>query len=240
MASNLTGAAATTSTYTLPSSIKTTNQAKKEEEQKVLNGDGGAMGQTAFLTLFTTQLQNQNPLDPMENEAFVAQLAQFSQLEATTKMSDNLQNLVASMSNERMSSMSGLLGKKIAISDGKALLSGGQPVEGAVTLASDVDSITLKVYSSSGQLVRTGEVGAQKKGDFLFSWDGKDDQGNVLGDGVYRMEASATRFGKSSKAPVSTMAMVKSVTTDAATGDLQVELEDGSKVSMTQIKRVGF
>jgi len=240
MASNLTGAAATTSTYTLPSSIKTTNQAKKEEEQKVLNGDGGAMGQTAFLTLFTTQLQNQNPLDPMENEAFVAQLAQFSQLEATTKMSDNLQNLVASMSNERMSSMSGLLGKKIAISDGKALLSGAQPVEGAVTLANDVDSITLKVFSSSGQLVRTGEVGAQKKGDFLFSWDGKDDQGNVLGDGVYRMEASATRFGKSSKAPVSTMAMVKSVTTDAATGDLQVELEDGSKVSMTQIKRVGF
>ena len=240
MASNLTGAAATTSTYTLPSSIKTTNQAKKEEEQKVLNGDGGAMGQTAFLTLFTTQLQNQNPLDPMENEAFVAQLAQFSQLEATTKMSDNLQNLVASMSNERMSSMSGLLGKKIAISDGKALLSGAQPVEGAVTLANDVDSITLKVFSSSGQLVRTGEVGAQKKGDFLFSWDGKDDQGNPLGDGVYRMEASATRFGKSSKAPVSTMAMVKSVTTDAATGDLQVELEDGSKVSMTQIKRVGF
>jgi flagellar basal-body rod modification protein FlgD len=176
----------------------------------------------------------------MENEAFVAQLAQFSQLEATTKMSDNLQNLVASMSNERMSSMSGLLGKKIAISDGKALLSGGQPVEGAVTLANDVDSITLKVFSSSGQLVRTGEVGAQKKGDFLFSWDGKDDQGNPLGDGVYRMEASATRFGKSSKAPVSTMAMVKSVTTDAATGDLQVELEDGSKVSMTQIKRVGF
>jgi len=240
MASNLTGAAATTSTYTLPSSIKTTTQAKKEEEQKVLNGDGGAMGQTAFLTLFTTQLQNQNPLDPMENEAFVAQLAQFSQLEATTKMSDNLQNLVASMSNERMSSMSGLLGKKIAISDGKALLSGAQPIEGAVTLASDVDSITLKVYSSSGQLVRTGEVGAQKKGDFLFSWDGKDDQGNALDDGVYRMEASATRFGKSSKAPVSTMAMVKSVTTDAATGDLQVELEDGSKVSMTQIKRVGF
>lgn len=240
MASTLTGAAASTSTYTLPSSIKTTGQYKKEEEQKVLNGDGGAMGQTAFLTLFTTQLQNQNPLDPMENEAFVAQLAQFSQLEATTKMSDNLQNLVASMSNERMSSMSGLLGKKIAINDGKALLSGGQPVEGAVTLDNDVDSITLKVYSSSGQLVRTGQVGAQKKGDFLFSWDGKDDYGNQLDDGVYRMEASATRFGKSAKAPVSTMAMVKSVTTDSATGDLQVELEDGSKVSMTQIKRVGF
>ena len=240
MASTVTGAATNTSSYTLPSSIKTTKQAKKEEEQKVLNGDGGAMGQNAFLTLFTTQLQNQNPLDPMENEAFVAQLAQFSQLEATTKMSDNLQNLVASMSNERMSAASGLLGRKVAISDGKALLSGGQPVEGTVALDNDVDSITLKVYSSTGQLVRTGQVGAQKKGDFMFSWDGKDDQGNQLDDGIYRMEASVNRFGKSSKAPVSTMAVVKSVITDATTGDMQVELEDGSKVNMSQVSRVGF
>lgn len=240
MASNLTGAAANISTNTLPSSIKTTAQYKKEEEQKVLNGDGGAMGQTAFLTLFTTQLQNQNPLDPMENEAFVAQLAQFSQLEATTKMSDNLQNLVASMSNERMSSASGLLGRKIAINDGKALLSGSQPVEGVVALDNDVDSITLKVYSSTGQLVRTGEVGAQKKGNFLFAWDGKDDKGAALEDGVYRMEATVNRFGKTSKAPVSTMAMVKSVGTDSVTGDLQVELEDGSKLNMSQVTRVGF
>ena len=44
--------------------------------------------QAEFLTLFTTQLQNQNPLDPVKNEAFVAQLAQFSQFEATTKMAD--------------------------------------------------------------------------------------------------------------------------------------------------------
>ena len=240
MASTVTGAKAATSNYTLPSSIKTTNQAKKEEEKKVLNGDGGAMGQSAFLTLFTTQLQNQNPLDPMQNEAFVAQLAQFSQLEATTKMSDNLQNLVASMSNERMSSMSGLLGKKVALTDGKTLLSGGQAVEGTVALATDVDSISLKVYSPAGALVRTGQIGAQKKGDFLFNWDGKDDNGNQLDDGVYRIEASVTQFGKSSKAPVSTMATVRSVSTDATTGDLQVELEDGSKVNTAQITRVGF
>jgi len=240
MATPVTGAATSTTTYTLPSNLKTTEQARKEEEQKILDGDGGEMGQSAFLTLFTTQLQNQNPLDPMENEAFVAQLAQFSQLEATTKMSDNLQNLVASISTERISSMSGLLGKKVAIPDGKALLSGGQAVEGTVALASDVDSITLKVYSSTGQLVRTGEVGAQKKGDFLFAWDGKDDKGNLLEDGAYRMEASATRFGKASKMPVTTMATVKSVSNDAVTGDMQVELEDGSKINMSQVSRVGF
>ena len=67
------------------------------------------MGQTAFLTLFTTQLQNQNPLDPMDNEAFVAQLAQFSQLEATTKMATSLDTLVGSLGGERMTTAAGLI-----------------------------------------------------------------------------------------------------------------------------------
>lgn len=240
MASTVTGAAQSTSTYTLPSNIKTTAQAKTEAEQKALTGDGGAMGQTAFLTLFTTQLKSQNPLDPMNNEAFVAQLAQFSQLEATTKMSDNVQNLVASMSNDRMSSASGLIGKKVAIPDGKAILTNAQPVDGVVTLDKDVDSISLKVFASDGTLIRTGDVGPQKKGDFHFAWDGKDSNGAAVADGVYRISANVTSFGKSSKATVSTMAPVRTVTTDATTGEMQVEFDDGSTQSISQVKRVGL
>ena len=240
MASTVTGAAQSTSTYTLPSNIKTAAQAKTEAEQKALTGDGGAMGQTAFLTLFTTQLKSQNPLDPMNNEAFVAQLAQFSQLEATTKMSDNVQNLVASMSNDRMSSASGLIGKKVAIPDGKAILTNAQPVDGVVTLDKDVDSISLKVFASDGTLIRTGDVGPQKKGDFHFAWDGKDSNGAAVADGVYRISANVTSFGKSSKATVSTMAPVRTVTTDATTGEMQVEFDDGSTQSISQVKRVGL
>jgi flagellar basal-body rod modification protein FlgD len=238
MATTTTGAATSTSTYTLPSNIKTTTQYKKEQEDAILNGNGGEMGQTAFLTLFTTQLQNQNPLDPMENEAFVAQLAQFSQLEATTKMSNSLQTLVSSMSGERMSSAASLIGKSVAVSDGKAIKN-GDAVEGSVTLANDVDSITLRVFSSTGALVRTGQIGAQKKGEFPFSWDGNDSQGNPVADGTYRIEATVNRFGANSKAPVSTMANVRSVTTDAVTGDMKVELNDGSLVSLSEVKRIG-
>jgi len=124
MATTTTGPASSTAMNTLPSNIKTTAQHKKDQENAILNGNGGEMGQTAFLTLFTTQLQNQNPLDPMENEAFVAQLAQFSQLEATTKMSDSLQTLVSSMSGDRMSSAASLIGKTVAIGDGKAIKNG--------------------------------------------------------------------------------------------------------------------
>ena len=238
MATTTTGAATSTSMNTLPSNIKTTAQYKKDQENAILNGNGGEMGQTAFLTLFTTQLQNQNPLDPMQNEAFVAQLAQFSQLEATTKMADSLKTLVSSMSGDRMSSAASLIGKTVAVADGKAIKS-GEPVEGTITLANDVDAITLKVYSSTGALVRTGQVGPQKKGDFPFSWDGNDSEGNALPDGTYRIEASINRFGAISKAPVTTMANVRSVTTDALTGDMKVELDDGSLVSLSEVKRIG-
>jgi flagellar basal-body rod modification protein FlgD len=173
----------------------------------------------------------------MQNEAFVAQLAQFSQLEATTKMADSLKTLVSSMSGDRMSSASSLIGKSVAVSDGKAIKS-GKAVEGSVALANDVDAITLKVYSSNGTLVRTGEVGAQKKGDFPFSWDGNDADGNPVADGTYRIEATVNRFGTLTKAPVTTMASVRSVTTDALTGDMKVELDDGSLLSLSEVKRI--
>lgn len=228
-----------TTASTIPSNIKTTAQAKKEAEQAVLNGNGGAMGQTAFLTLFTAQLKSQNPLDPMDNTAFVSQLAQFSQLEATTKMADSMSGLVTTMSTDRMTSAASLLGKKVAIANGEAVLSNSTPVEGSITLASDADSIALKVFSSTGTLVRNGTIGNQKKGDFPFVWDGNDDAGNALADGSYRIEATVTRFGKESKAVVNTMATVKGVSTDAVTGDMKVELGNGSTMSLTEVKRLG-
>ena len=101
------------------------------------------MGQTEFLKLFTTQLQNQNPLDPVKNEAFVAQLAQFSQLEATTNMSTSLNNMVSSMSGERMLSGAALIGKKVAVPDAPAILKNGQPVESTMNLANGADACAL-------------------------------------------------------------------------------------------------
>ena len=230
----------TTSTDTsLPSNLLTTAQYKKQQEEAKVNATSDQMGQTAFLTLFTTQLKNQNPLDPMDNTAFVSQLAQFSQLEATTKMSGSMDSLVKSLSTSQISGASNMIGKTVGIADGKAVYD-GIPVNGFVTLPTDVDSVTLKVYNSNGQLVRTGQVGAQKKGDFAFQWDGNDDAGAAVGKGSYRVEATTTRYGVPSKQAVTTMAYVRSVTTDQTTGDMKLEFNDGSNLSVSEIKRVGM
>lgn len=240
MATTTTGAATTTANYTVPSNIKTTAQAKIDAENAVLNGDGGAMGQTAFLTLFTAQLRSQNPLDPMDNTAFVSQLAQFSQLEATTKMSDSLSTMAKASNTDRMTTAASLIGKKVAIPDGQAILANGAAVDGTVALAADTDSITLKVFAADGTLVRTGQIGAQKKGDFNFVWDGMDSTGAQVADGKYRIEATVSRYGKQTKEAVTTQAVVQSVNIDATTGDLQLDVGQKTIMSLSAVKRIAI
>ena len=92
---------ATTSAAALPNGIVSYSDYQAKQKATPVKEE---MGQQQFLTLFTTQLKNQNPLDPVKNEAFVAQLAQFSQLEATTAMKTSMDTMVSNMQADRMMS----------------------------------------------------------------------------------------------------------------------------------------
>ena len=190
----------------VPNSIRTTAQ---DAQAKLTAQTGqGAMGQKDFLTLFTTQLKNQDPLDPVKNEAFVAQLAQFSQLEATTNMSQSLGNFVNSMSSNQMLSGANLIGKKVSVADGPAQLTSGNPVQGVVSLPDGASGITMNVYDAKGILVSTVTAGPQTAGDMTWAWDGKDQAGNQLPDGIYCFKATAVSQGVQTAPVVSTMASV--------------------------------
>ena len=79
-------------------SILTTDQFNAQQANSIYReGDSEMLGRDAFLQLFTAQLKNQNPLDPMENEAFVAQLAQFSSVEGIKGMQSSLERLVGNL-----------------------------------------------------------------------------------------------------------------------------------------------
>jgi len=190
----------------VPSTIRTTAQ---DAQAKLTAQTGqGAMGQKDFLTLFTTQLKNQDPLDPVKNEAFVAQLAQFSQLEATTNMSQSLSDFVSSMSSNQMLSGANLIGKKVSVPDGPAQLTSGQPVQGVISLPNGADGVTMNVYDTKGILVSTVTAGPQTAGDMTWAWDGKDQAGNALPDGIYSFKATAVSQGAQTTPSVSTMASV--------------------------------
>jgi len=180
------------------------DQAKRTNEE---------MGKQDFLTLFTAQLQNQNPLEPVKNEAFVAQLAQFSQLEALTNMQTSLDSFVTSMSGERMLGSAALIGKKVAVTDTPTQLTSGGAIDGSIDLPMGASGVQLNVHDSQGRLVQELVAGPQMPGTMPVQWDGKDAAENPVPSGLYRLSATAVVNGQNVKVPVSTLSTVRAIST---------------------------
>jgi flagellar basal-body rod modification protein FlgD len=196
------------------------------------------MGKTEFLTLFTTQLQNQNPLDPVNNEAFVAQLAQFSQLEATTNMSASMESMVKSMKSDRFMNGANLIGKQVTAPMGNARFEAGSTISGLISLPTGADSVNLDVFDAQNRKVYTQTMGRQMPGDLMLSWDGATDSGSPAPSGTYRIIATVSSLGKVTQTPISTPMTVKSVTYSPADDDLIVEVEGGATVPLSQVTRI--
>jgi flagellar basal-body rod modification protein FlgD len=222
----------------VPTSIKTTAGAANAA-LTANSGSASGMGQKDFLTLFTTQLKNQDPLDPVKNEAFVAQLAQFSQLEATVTMSQTLADFVTSMSGERMMSSANLIGKTVSVPDGPALLVGGVPVQGVVNLPTGAEGVKFEVYDARGALVRSQILGPQTVGDMTWSWDGKSDAGDAAVNGSYKFKATAVSQGKTTNPAVSTMVYVTSVSQDTDKSML-LQVQGGKTLRLADVQRIGY
>jgi flagellar basal-body rod modification protein FlgD len=227
-----------TTTSTLPSGIVKYEDYQAQQKNKPTSEQ---MGQTQFLTLFTTQLKNQNPLDPVKNEAFVAQLAQFSQLEATTAMKTSMQNLVSSLANDRLLGATSLIGKTVAVPDGPVTVTDSTVSQGVVNLPTGADGIKLQVYNDKGILVRTQIIGAQPVGDFTIAWDGMTDGGAAAPNGTYRYVANVNSNGSVTKPTVNTYAAVQGVTSaGTADGAMLLEVAGGKTVNLADVKRVSY
>jgi flagellar basal-body rod modification protein FlgD len=198
--------------------------------------NGEEMDRSAFLKLFTTQLQNQNPLDPVKNEAFVAQLAQFSQLEATTKMADSLDTMASASQADRLLQGAALIGKRVSAPDGTAELVAGANISSIISIPNGADKVSIDVYDAAGNKISTRAMGRQVPGDVNISWDGTNNLGERQDPGRYKIVASVTSMGQVTQMPITTPNTVTSVTYSAAQNDLILELQDGSTVALSQVK----
>jgi flagellar basal-body rod modification protein FlgD len=218
------------------SGIMTTAQ---NNAQKAMTPQNTSMGQTEFLTLFTTQLKNQDPTDPVKNEAFVAQLAQFSQLEATTSMKTSMNSLVASLANDRMLGATSLIGKTVGVPDGPVEVTSTTVSQGTINVPTGASGIQLQVFNDKGILVRTQIMGAQPVGDVTLSWDGMTDGGTAAANGLYRYVATVNSNGTVTKPTVSTYATVKGVTSAGTSdGTMLLEVAGGKTVNLADVKRI--
>ena len=217
----------------LPSGIQS-----YEQELAKPKANNATANQQDFLKLFTTQLQNQNPLDPTKNEAFVAQLAQFSQLEATTNMATQLTALTASLQGDRMMTGAALIGKSVVVPGSSFDLKAGQPVRASIDLPNGAEGLQIDVLNGSGQAVYQQILGPQQAGSLQVSWAGQDMNGQDQPDGAYRFRVTAVAQGKNLSPTVSTFSTIRSVSQDN-TGEMLVQVQGGQTMKLADIKRIG-
>ena len=227
-------------TDTVSSSSLLKNVTRYEDVKDAAKKTSEDMGKQDFLTLFTAQLQNQNPLEPVKNEAFVAQLAQFSQLEALTNMQTSLDTFVTSMSGERMLNSASLIGKKVAITDALTPLAQGGTIDASIDLPKGAAGVQVNVLDAKGNVVKEIIAGPQMPGSMPLQWDGKNSTGQTAAPGLYSLSAQAVINGKTATVPVSTLATVKSIATNPADGSVSVEVEGGKTLLLSDVKRVGI
>jgi len=143
-----------------------------------------------FLTLLTAQLQNQDPLSPMDSNQFTQQLVQFSQVEQQIDSNKNLENLISLTKTQTATNAVSYLGKTLTITDGTAALQSDKDVTWAYSLPSGTASNKLMVTDSKGHSVFTA-TGETSSGLHAFTWDGKDSSGNDAPPGTYKLTVTA-------------------------------------------------
>lgn len=147
--------------------------------------------QEDFLKLFTKQLQYQNPLSPMDNFQMATQMAQFSQvnsLDTLVKSTKILESYQASFNG--LQSI-GLMGKRVEAEGKTLVLEKGQVAEGYYQLAKP-GKVTITISDANGKVVRVLPMGIQDVSKQTFLWDGKNQNGMIMPDGIYTFQVSAT------------------------------------------------
>ena len=219
------------STVSGTSSVLDKYQIKQETTQNK------ELGKNEFLNLLVAQLNNQNPLEPQGNGEFIAQLAQFSQVEGIEKLNTSMGSMLSSFQSSQALQASSLVGRKVIIPSDKAVVDTSESFKASTVLPVSSSNVYVNVYNNAGALVSRVNLGEQAAGNVSFIWDGKDSSGNVAPPGTYKFEEQAT-YGSDTKA-LSTMlpANVDSVTLGG--NELMLNLAGLGSVPLSQVQVIG-
>jgi flagellar basal-body rod modification protein FlgD len=201
----------------------------------------GMLGQSDFLKLMTTQLQAQDPTAPQDNTQMVAQMAQFSTVTGISQLNSTLSGIATSISENRIATAATFVGRTVLVPGSTALPDSTGAISGAIDLPSSATDVKVNISTTTGQLVKTIDLGANGAGLVGFSWDGNDASGNPVGQSSYTVSATMTAGGKQASAATDVYAPVTEVpiVTDA-TQPQTLSVQGVGTVNMTDVKAIKY
>jgi flagellar basal-body rod modification protein FlgD len=194
-----------------------------------------ADAQDRFLKLLTTQLKNQDPLNPMDNAQMTSQLAQISTVDGIEKLNATLQKMLASSASAEAMQAAALVGHQVMVA-GSGLQLGDTGAAGGIDLGASADQVTVTIKDVNGIVMNALNLGALDAGVHDFGWDGKTAAGVKAVNGAYSISVSATRGGDKVAATALQLASVQNI--NQSSQGVSLNLGALGLVMMSDIKQI--
>ncbi|HHJ4328284.1 TPA: flagellar hook assembly protein FlgD [Klebsiella pneumoniae] len=208
-------------------------------QHKTDSSKNGELGKNQFLELLVAQLNNQNPLEPQGNGEFIAQLAQFSQVEGIEKLNSSMGSLLAGYQSSQALQASSLVGRTVIVPTDKAVVDTSENFKASALLPVSSNNVYVNVYDEAGSLVNRINLGQQKAGNISFSWDGKNSDGELMLSGTYKFEAQATYDGEQKPKGLYTMLPANVDSVALGGSELVLNLAGLGSVPLSSVQVIG-
>jgi len=177
--------------------------------------------QDRFLKLLTTQLQNQDPLNPLDNSQVTSQLAQLSTVTGIEKLNATVSSLFSQIQSSQSLQSTNLIGRGIIAPGSSIALADGNAIYG-FDLPQVADRVSVTIKDSNGLQIRKIDLGVTAQGLNTFTWDGKNDAGVTAENGLYNFSIEATSGSNKVEGTTLSFGLVDSVTSGPQGNKLKV------------------
>ncbi len=211
------------------------------DQSRTLAKKQTTLGQADFLKLMTTQMTHQDPNNPMQNGEFLSQMAQFGTVSGIQDLQQSFAKFSASITSDQALQAASLVGRNVSVTTNQGVLAAGGDVVGTVNLTSSTPDLTVAVTNATtGEMIKTIDLGNQTAGSIPFTWDGTNSAGTMVSPGTYKIVASAPVDGKNTAFTTDIDTKVESVVmANAAAGTgMKINLAGGNSVDFGQVKQI--
>lgn len=191
--------------------------------------------QNRFLKLLTTQLKNQDPMNPVDNAQTTSQLAQISTVDGVERLNTTLQSLVGSYRTSETLQAASMVGHGVLVDGNQLNLKDGIAI-GGYTLDEAADKVNISILDSSGVEIANETLSNLDAGSHDFGWDGATLNGSTAADGKYTIKVTATK----GNAKIGASALEMATVTSVINTDSGVTMEAGrfGSLKLSDIRRI--
>jgi len=198
------------------------------------NATSSADIEQRFLKLLVTQLNNQDPLNPMQNAELTSQLAQMSTVSGIEKLNTSVSGLVNQNSASQVLQAASMIGYSVLSPGNELAVAKDKQTAFAVELPTSAADVTVQITNADGKVVRTMELGFMPEGVNGVTWDGKNDAGEAVAEGAYSYRVVAANGATAVDATALSFSQVAAV--KQGTSGITLEITAGRSIALSDVR----